>query len=162
MFLTDEFLEGKPILSIIDELMKTLEGYPISKSKQHRLKMLMDDINSNRHLVQSIFKRMGDAQDKNEIFFILKQLVGEELLSLEQFKQHSELEDYMDLPAIALKRHQSYERVKFLPRKFSDLKNTLQTWLGELAETGKSEGRNKVAAVLAELLRCIPRSIYHH
>ena len=30
VFLTDEFLEGKPILSIIDELMKTLEGYPIS------------------------------------------------------------------------------------------------------------------------------------
>ena len=64
-------------LSIIDGLMKSLEGYPISKSKQHRLKMLMDDINSNRHRVQFIFKQLGDAQDKNEILFILKQWVRE-------------------------------------------------------------------------------------
>ena len=35
VLLTDEFLEGKPILSINDGLIKTLEGYPISKLKQH-------------------------------------------------------------------------------------------------------------------------------
>ena len=61
VFLTDEFLEGKPILSTIDELIETLDGYPISKSKQHRLKMLMNDINSNRHRVQSIFTRLDGA-----------------------------------------------------------------------------------------------------
>ena len=62
--------------------------------------MLMDDINSNRHHVQSIFTPLSNAQDKNEILFILKQLVREELLSLEQLKQLSELEQ-MDLPTIA-------------------------------------------------------------
>ena len=43
----------------------------------------MDDINSIRHRVQSIFTQLDDAQDKHEILFILKQLVREELLSLE-------------------------------------------------------------------------------
>ena len=52
----------------------------------------MDDINSNRHPVQSIFTGLGNARDKNEILFILKQLVREELLSLEQFEQLSEFE----------------------------------------------------------------------
>ena len=45
----------------------------------------------------------------------------------------------MDLHRPGNQRHQSWERVKFFPRKFSDLKNTLQTWLDELVETGKSE-----------------------
>ena len=54
-------------------------------------KARMDDINTNRHLVQSIFTWLGDAQDTNEIF-ILRQLVREELQSLEQFEQHAELE----------------------------------------------------------------------
>ena len=57
-FPTDEFLEGKPTLPIVDELIRTLEGYPIAKSKHHRLKMLMDDINNNRHLVHSVFTRL--------------------------------------------------------------------------------------------------------
>ena len=81
-------------------------------------------------------------------------MLREELLSLKQFEQLSELED-MDLPAIALviKDTKVGKEIKFLPRKLSDLKNNLQTWLDELVETGKTEVRNKVAAVLEELLR---------
>ena len=43
--------------------------------------------------------------------------------------------------------------LKFLPRKLNDLVKSLLVWLEELAETGKTEVRNKVAAVLEELLR---------
>ena len=80
--------------------------------------MLMDDINSNRRCVQSIFTLLGNAQDKNEILFILEQLVRGELLSLEQFEQLSELEQ-MDLLAIAcvIKDTKVGKGIKFLPRK---------------------------------------------
>ena len=58
--------------------------------------MLVDDINSNRHRVQSIFMVLDDPQDT---LFTLKQLVKEELLSPEQLTKLSELES-MDLPAM--------------------------------------------------------------
>ena len=90
----------------------------------------MDDINSNRHRVQSIFMQFDDAQDKNEILFNLEQFVREELL--EQFEQLSELED-MNLPAIALviKGTRFGKGIKFLPHNVSDLRNNLQTRLIE-------------------------------
>ena len=46
VFLIGEYLEGKPILPMIIEVMKTLENFVIEKSKQPRMKMLLDDINS--------------------------------------------------------------------------------------------------------------------
>ena len=55
IFLTNEFLKEKPILPMIDELIGELENSPIAKSKHHRLKMLLNDVNKNRHRVQSIF-----------------------------------------------------------------------------------------------------------
>ena len=58
--LADDFLDDKPITTMIDNLKRKLEGFLIIKSKQHRLKMLVDDINSNRHRVQSIFTRLDD------------------------------------------------------------------------------------------------------
>ena len=48
---TDEFLEGNPILPMIDELRAAIENSSITKSKQHRLRMLIDDINNNRYRV---------------------------------------------------------------------------------------------------------------
>ena len=39
VFLEDEFLDGKSITSMIDELRRKLEGTLITESKQHRLKM---------------------------------------------------------------------------------------------------------------------------
>ena len=151
-FLTDDYLEGKPLLPMIDE---TLDGFStIPKSKQQRLKMLTGDIKRNRYRVHSIFTRLDDAQDKEDMLFILKQLVAEELLSPEQSEQLSELEQ-IDLPTIALviKDTKVGQRWKFLPRKLTDLKQQLQIWLKDLVETGRHDVRNKVGAVLEELLR---------
>ena len=73
----------------------------IGKLKQHRMKMLLDDIKSNRFRVHSIFTRIVHGQGKDDMLSILKQLAAEELLSPEQFEKLSELED-LDLPIIAL------------------------------------------------------------
>ena len=51
----------------------------------------MDDINSNRYRVQSVFTRLHDGQDKDDILVIMKQLVRNK--SPEQSAQLSILED---------------------------------------------------------------------
>ena len=53
VYLLEEFLEKEP--------MKKLEGSVILKSKQHRLKILLNDIAQNRHRVQTIFMRIADV-----------------------------------------------------------------------------------------------------
>ena len=85
-FLTDDYLEGKPLLPMIDEILDGFSTTP--KSKQLRLKMLTGDIKSNRYLYSHGWMML----------FILKQLAAGELQSPEQFEQLSELEQ-MDLPS---------------------------------------------------------------
>ena len=54
VYLLDEFLEKEPIGIKIDEVRRKLEGSAILKSKQHRLKILLDVIAQNRHRVQMV------------------------------------------------------------------------------------------------------------
>ena len=55
VYLLKEFLEKEPVRIKIDEVRRKLEGSAaILKSKQHRLKILLDDIAQNRHRVQPI------------------------------------------------------------------------------------------------------------
>ena len=82
VYLLEEFLEKEPIRIKIDEVRRKLEGSAaIPKSKQHRLKMLLDDIAQNRHRVQSILRRFADAEGEEQLSFTLEQLSREELLS---------------------------------------------------------------------------------
>ena len=53
-FVTDELLEGSPILPMINELSVAIENSPITKLKQHRLKMLLDDINNDQYHVKNV------------------------------------------------------------------------------------------------------------
>ena len=63
-FFTDEFLEGKHILPMINELRADIENSPITKLKQYKLKMLVDDINNNRYRVKSILTRLSNSQGR--------------------------------------------------------------------------------------------------
>ena len=76
-----------------------LEGSLITKSKQHRLKMLLNDIYSNRYRLQTILTRLDDAQNARDISNILEQLVREEMLSHEQYEKLVELEE-LELPSV--------------------------------------------------------------
>ena len=80
---------------------------------------------------------------------ILKQLATEELLSPEQFETLAEFEQ-MDLPTIALVLKDTKVGQALM---LTDLKQQLQIWLNDLFETGRSETRKQVAAVLEELLQ---------
>ena len=46
-FFLNEFLDGEPILPLIEEIMGRLEVSNIANSSQHRLKMLLNDIKNN-------------------------------------------------------------------------------------------------------------------
>ena len=95
-FLVDEFLEGEPLLPMIEDLMRELESSHILRSKQHRLKMLLNDIKNNRYRVKSILTRLNDADgDKDRIKDVLRQLAQEDLChhSEEQIEQLIGLEN---------------------------------------------------------------------
>ena len=141
---------------MIDELRAAIANSPITKLKQQRLKMLIDDINTNRYRVKSILTALNNAQDdKQDVQNVLGRLAREELLSEEQFQKIGMLEESFDLPAIALiiKDTKIGQGINFLPRKMNDLVKYLQLTLEELAETGKSALKNKISGVLDELLR---------
>ena len=65
-----------------------------------------------------IFKWLDDAEDNEQD--ILKRLTREELLSEEQYKKLSALEDLTDLEAVAdiMKDTKVGQGLKFLPRTF--------------------------------------------
>ena len=152
IFLTDEFLDGNPIITQINDLRRKLEDSPISKAKQQRLKMLLNDIKNNRYRVYSILTRLHDAEDMSNV---LPQLVQEELLSLEQYEKLAELKE-IDLPTVAniIKQTKMVQGLRFLPRALGGLKKKLELLIGELAaDTGRARVKNELAAVLEELLR---------
>ena len=62
--------------------------------------MSVDGINSNRHRVQTIFRRLDHAQDTQDIAYILKQLALDELISQQQYEKLAQLKE-VDLSAIA-------------------------------------------------------------
>ena len=118
--------------------------------------MLIDDIARNRYRVQSIMKRTADVMgEKGVMTPLLKQLAREKLISDEQYLKLIKAIDKLNSHQVAeiIKDTKVGQGMEFMPRKLSDLTKQLQIWLQELAETKTSEVRNKVVAVLEELLR---------
>ena len=54
------------MLPLIGERRLKLEASQVSVSKLLRVKMLLSDINNNRHRVQELFQRIDDAEDNEE------------------------------------------------------------------------------------------------
>ena len=79
-------------------------------------------------------------------------LVREGLLSDEQFKQLSELED-PDVEKITevIMDTKIGQGLNFLPRTLSNLRHTLHSLLAELEENGSELIKSKVASILEEL-----------
>ena len=151
IFFEEEFLDGEPIRPQIDELSNKLETSEIPISNQHRIKMLLDDITKNQYRIEQIIQRLMDAEEK-EMSTILQMLVREGLLSDEQFKQLSELED-PDLEKITelIMDTKIGQGLNFLPPTISKLRHTLHSLLTELGENGSEFIKSKVASILEKL-----------
>ena len=150
-FFVEEFVDGETIKPQINALLNQLENSKIPKSKQHRIKMLLDDIEKNRYRVEQIFQRLMDAEDKDGMLTVLKTLVREGHLSDEQFEL-VELED-PDLHTIkeVITNTKVGEGLKFLPRTISNLRHTLQSLLTELKESRNTLLKSKITAIMEEL-----------
>ena len=134
IFFEEEFLDGEPIRPQIDELLNKLETSEIPKSNQHRIKMLLDDINKNRYRVEQIIQRLMDAEDKDEMSTILQMLVRVGLLSDEKITE-------------VITDRKVGQGLNFLPRTISKLRHTLHSLLTELEEIGSEIIKSKVASI---------------
>ena len=153
-FFVEKIVDGETIKPQINALLNQLENSKIPKSKQYRIKMLLDDIEKNRYRVEQISQRLMDTEDKDEMLTMLKTLVREGHLSDEQFEQLAEMED-PDLHTIkeVITDTKVGEWLKFLPRTISNLRYTLQSLLAELKESGSTLLKSKITAIMDELLR---------
>ena len=152
IFFDEEFLDGEPIRSQIDELLNKLKTSEIPKSNQHRIKILFDDITKNRYRIEQIVERLVDAEDKDEMSTILQMLVREGLLSDEQFKQLGELEDPdFEKTTEVIMDTKIGKGLNFLPRTICNLRHTLHSLLKELEENGSDFIKSEVASILEEL-----------
>ena len=66
-FVEEFFVDGETIRPQINALINQLENAKIPKSKQHSIKMLLDDIEKNRYRVEQIFQRLMDAEEEEKL-----------------------------------------------------------------------------------------------
>ena len=94
----------------------------IPKSTVHRLKSLVNDLEKNKYRIVTVFNRLQNARDKEDEKNILKQLASEELLSVEQYNQLSQLDEIEPRSiAIFIKRTEIGRGLMHLPDGISDL-----------------------------------------
>ena len=153
VFVEGSFIDDEPVLDKIIHKVNKLNKSKLSKSKLLRFRILLKDIERNRFRVKEILNRFKDGSDDSHTLSMLQR---EELLSEEQGDKINEiLREGKDLEKIAnvIKSSKIGNGISFLPTKIKDLTDTLQTGLVELAETGKNDLKQKIGAMLDELLR---------
>ena len=145
-FLVNEFEDnGIQLLPLIEEKRLALEASPASPSKLLRVKILLYDLQNNRHRIQEIFQRIDDAQDNEED--IWKIFVREGLISDEQFEKLSQLENTEIKKILSiLKGIKSGQGISFLPTTMKALRYAF----GQLWSAG---AKSEILPVLKELLR---------
>ena len=108
------------------------------------MKILLDDLQNNRHRIQEIFQRIDDAEDNEDD--IWKTLVREGLISDEQFEELDNLKNTeIEKISSILKSTKSGQGISFLPTMAA-----LRYTFGQLWKAG--DGKNKILPVLKELL----------
>ena len=125
----------------------------------------MNDIERNRHRVKSIVNRFSQAEeDSDSRLWIIKQLAKENLIMEQQYFRLVEEIKELDVKRLIdiIKEYKIGEGLDFLPRKTDKLIDTLQEWLEEFVEKGSSTLKNKIGAVLNELLRRKEISSQHY
>ena len=139
---------------MIEERRLKLEASPASKPKLLRMNMLLDDINNNRRRIREIFQRIDDADDNDNEEGVWKMLVGEGLISGDQFEKLSAL-DGTDMKKIGsvLEGAMIGQGVPFLPTSLSDLRNIFRKLWEKFEKHGSKMVKTKLLPILEELLR---------
>ena len=147
-YVADEFLEGELTLPKIKNVMRRLWTSPITKWKQSKFNMFLYDLEKNRHRVKSILTRLSNVESEEMFEHVLKSLLREELISMEQY-EHLKHNFVAELPVIAdiIRETKVGQGLKFLPRSTRRLKLMRDHILNE----GIDESKNELEAIAAEL-----------
>ena len=156
-YINGEILGKYSILDDIQTLLRKLSNSKIKKSDLHRLDWLLGDIKSNHYRVEAILNRMnyaiGEDTGNERILTTLKQLLAEELLTLEQYESLVGLLAFdLDKVVTVIKTTKIGRGLNFLPRMTQDLLDKLKLWGSEFAVEGTTLLQKKIAAVLDELM----------
>ena len=152
--LTDgSYIDDEPVLDKLLQQLNKLDGSKLNKLKLLRFEILSKDIEENRLRVKEIMRMFKKENDDSQSLIILER---SGLLTREQARKIEEiLKEGKDLKKIAnvIKSTKIGNGLEHLPTSTKDLKNALQLWLTELTETGMDNLKEKIEAVLNELLR---------
>ena len=160
LYIRDKLL-GKEVTQSkdIDQILSKLKESAIPRSKLLRVGMILKAIKRNRHRVSDILQRMvlilsDDQVSTEEISRALKNLIQEELINEEQFKQLTEMKDTLNIDKVisVIKTTKIGRGVNFLPRETKDLQHKLQVWSNAYQEEATSDLKQKIVSVLDELL----------
>ena len=153
LFIEDSFFEGKPLIDELNHQLDKLDESNLLKSKLLRFRMLLKDIERNRFRVKEILTRFKDGSDDSNTLSMLER---EKLLSREQADKISNvIKEGKDLQEIAdiVKSTKIGNGLDHLPTKIYDLENTLNELLAELVKSGNNNLKQKIGAILDEMLR---------
>ena len=137
--------DGVELLPLIEEQRRALDKSKATPSTLLRIKILLDDIDSNRRRIQEIFQRIDDANENEED--IWKMLVREGLISDEQFEELKHLEN-TEIEEISniLKSTKIGQGIPFLPTSLEGLRDMFEKlWTDGV--------KNKILPIINELLR---------
>ena len=157
IYLEQEVSDREAIGEKIHELVDSLSNSEhIRKSTLVKIKMLVSDIAKNWKRVKEIVNRFNQAgNDKKMRLWVIKQFAKEGLITQQQYCKLVEEIDEVDIKRLTdiIKEFKIGGGLDFMPRKTDKLIDTLQEWLEELVEKGSTILKNKIAAVMNELLR---------
>ena len=153
--------DGNPLLSKILHMVKNLS---VSKVKQIRFEILLNDIDENRYRVENILTRLNRALNEQQFLDSLNALSREGLLSRDQYDQLKSSGHSIGISNIAniIKSTKLGRGIRFLPRLSRDLKQTLIDIAGESNKSTCFVLKKELLAIIDELLyrKCISHEDY--
>ncbi len=163
--ISGEDMELKEIKKLLTNLVKS----PIPRSKLFRMEMILDDISRNRNRVERIIYQLhpvftnGNSKEGDRMK-ALKRLLSYKLISREQYNNLEKKLGDLDMETIIaeIKETKIGRGLDFLPTTIRKLKEAAKDWIMQYAEKKSKLLRDKLLAVLDELLQRRVLSKHEH
>ena len=157
-WMMEEIAGDVPDFAPIEEIIKKMGENGVPNSQLLRLTMALKDIKKNFLRVSDILRRMQvilDNEDRTvkDVADGLKDLLREELISMEMYNQLLALSNNLDIDQIAavIKTAKIGRGINFLPRETSELERKLEV-CGTIYHEEPTPGlKQRILAILHEL-----------
>ena len=142
-------MERQKKLNAVDVMDLTLS---MTTTKLTWLKMMMKFLKKQKSEKVVMCSVVFQRKEWNSCNIFKRKLTA--IIDKEQYFKLAQIDDLTSSRLIGIIKDTKIGRgLKFLPRKIADLTKNLHVWLEELAETDAYTVRNKISALLEELLQ---------